>query len=295
MSANQIGKRVLAIGAAGHFAGLVIPELAKRGAQVRGFIRDQKEHDEVIAHGAAETAIGDLHDRAVIEAALLGMEALFYIAPAFIHDEASLGKQVVDAAMKAGVRRIVFSSVIHPTLAALENHREKGPVEDAIFESGMEYVILQPAMFFQNLAEGWADVVKSGTYLEPWSAETRFTRVDYRDVAEVAAMALLEDRLLYGTFELCSEGNLNRHDVAARMSKVLGREVQAGNIDPNKTTDNRAQPSQSAPPSPIENMMRWYNKHGLLGNALTLRAILGREPRTLEAYFQELKNTDAPA
>lgn len=36
--------------------------------------------------------------------------------------------------------------------------------------------------------------------------------------------------------------------------------------------------------------MSWYNCHGLLGNALTLRAILGREPRLLEAYFEELKN-----
>lgn len=295
MSTSQIGKKVLAIGAAGHFAGLVIPELAKRSAQVRGFIREQKEHDEVIAHGATETAIGDLRDRDSIEAALQGMEALFYIAPAFIPDEASIGRQVVDAAMKAGVRRIVFSSVIHPALAALENHREKGPVEDAILESGMEYVILQPAMFFQNFAEGWANVVKSGTYAEPWSAETRFTRVDYRDVAEVAAMALLEDRLLYGTFELCSEGNFNRHHVAALMSKVLGREVQAGTIDPNKAEGKRTETGLSAQPSPIEKMMRWYNKHGLLGNALTLRAILGREPRTLEAYFQGLKNTDAPA
>jgi len=83
--------------------------------------------------------------------------------------------------------------------------------------------------------------------------------------------------------------------VAALMSKVLGREIQVGTIDSNKVAGNRAQSGPSAEPSPIEKMMRWYNKHGLLGNALTLRAILGCEPRTLEAYFHELKNTDAPA
>jgi len=31
-----------------------------------------------------------------------------------------------------------------------------------------------------------------------------------------------------------------------------------------------------------------YDRHGLLGSALTLRAILGRAPRTLRAYFEEL-------
>jgi hypothetical protein len=40
--------------------------------------------------------------------------------------------------------------------------------------------------------------------------------------------------------------------------------------------------------SPIERMFQWYDNHGLLGNPLVLRAILGREPRTLRAYFEEL-------
>lgn len=40
---------------------------------------------------------------------------------------------------------------------------------------------------------------------EPWSDETRFSRVDYRDVAKVAAIALTSDRVLYGTFELCAD------------------------------------------------------------------------------------------
>jgi hypothetical protein len=35
-------------------------------------------------------------------------------------------------------------------------------------------------------------------------------------------------------------------------------------------------------------MFEHYDHNGLLGCALTLRAILGREPRTLRAYFEEL-------
>ena len=62
------------------------------------------------------------------------------------------------------MRRIVFSSVIHPTLGALANHAAKAPVEQAIFESGLEYVILQPAMFFQNFAAAWPRVVQTGVY-----------------------------------------------------------------------------------------------------------------------------------
>ena len=42
-------------------------------------------------------------------------------------------------------------------------------------------------------------------FAEPYSAERRMMRVDYRDVSGVAAIALTEDRLLFGTFELCAE------------------------------------------------------------------------------------------
>ena len=292
MSTKQSRAKVLAVGAAGPFAGLVIPELAKRGAEIRGFIRKEDERARVLANGASETAIGDLRERASVEAALQGMEILFYIAPAFLPDEAAIGKQVVEAAVNAGVRRIVFSSVIHPTLSSLDNHRGKGPVEEAIFESRLEYVILQPTIFFQNIARGWPDVVKSGTYSEPWSAQTRFSRVDYRDVAEVAAIAMLEERLLYGTFELCAEGHLNRHDMAALMSNVFGREIKVGTVGPQEAA---VPPYSTSQRSPFQKMIAWYDQHALLGNATTLHAILGREPRSLEAYFEELRDASAKA
>lgn len=276
---------ILAVGAAGAFAGLVVPELAKRGAHVRGLIRDPAQGEAVRNNGAADIVVGDLSNRLSVDAALEGVESVFYIAPAFMPDEAEVGKSMVAAAIQAGVRRFVFSSVIDPVISALVNHDAKAPVEEAIIESGMEYVLLQPAMFVQTIAGSWPNVVKTGVFAEPWSSETRFTRVDYRDVAEVAAVALTEDRLLYGTYQLCSEGNLNRYQVAALMSEVLGHNIEAAQVSPPKPT---SEASDAGASSPMTKMFDWYDKRGLLGNALTLRAILGREPRTLKAYLEEL-------
>jgi uncharacterized protein YbjT (DUF2867 family) len=276
---------ILAVGAAGAFAGLVIPELAKRGAYVRGLIRDPKEAEAVRKRGAAEIVVGDLRDRGSMDAALKGVDSLFYIAPAFISNEAEIGKSMVAAAVRAGVRRLVFSSVIDPTISELVNHSAKAPVEEAIIESGMEYALLQPALFLQGIARSWPSVLETGVFAEPWSSETRFTRVDYRDVAEVAAIALTEDRLLYGTYQLCCEGNLNRHEVAALMSEVLNRKITAARVGPPNATSAGDGTGQA---SPMAKMFAWYDKRGLLGNALILRAILGREPRTLNAYLEEL-------
>ena len=267
---------VLAVGAAGPHAGLVVPALASRGAKVRGLVRDTAQGDRVRAHGAVEIAVGDLRDRPSLDAALIGVDSVFYIAPAFQPDEVDLGLTMVGAAKAAGVSRIVFSSVIHPSLTALANHAAKAPVEEAILASDMEYVFLHPAIFFQNLAHSWPGVVASGVFAEPWSSETRFSRVDYRDVADVAALALTTDRMTFGTFELCADGDLDRHDIAALMAGVLGRPVAAQVGDPLR-----------APP-PMRPMVDWYDRHSMLGNSLVLEALLDRQPRTLDTYLHEL-------
>ncbi len=270
---------ILAVGAAGKFAGLVLPELVKRGARVRGLVQSPGQADKVRQHGAAEIAVGNLADRASLDKALTGVTRVFYIAPAFLPNEADLGKQMVEAAVSAGVRRIVFSSVIHPVLSGLSNHAAKAPVEEAILNTDLEYTFLHPTLYFQNYTQSWAKIASTGVLAEPWSSETRFSRVDYRDVAEVAAIALTEDRLLHGTFELCSAGELNRHDVAALIGNVLGRRIMAETVDPKNL---------GATAKPMLAMFDHYDHHGLLGSPLTLRAILGREPRTLRAFFEEL-------
>ena len=275
----QPNLKVLAVGAAGASASLVVPELLKRNVTVRAFIH--KQEDELIVQrlGVADIVVGELSDANAVKDALEGMEGVFYIAPAALEKEAEVGKQFIAIAKQAGIRRVVFSSVIHPVLSELVNHADKAPVEEALLDSGMEYVFLQPAMFYQNFAPSWAKMKESGVYGEPWSTETCFSRVDYRDVAEVAAIALTEDRLLYGTFELCAEGRLNRHDLAALMSEVVGKSVTAIKVEI---------PAQSNIPPKLTRMFDWYDNHGLLGNSTTLQAILQREPRTLRSFFEEL-------
>lgn len=270
---------ILAMGAAGKFAGLVVPELAKRGAKVRGLVQDPEQGAAVRRQGAAAAVVGDLRNRASLDAALAGVDSVFYIAPAFLPNEADVGRGVVEACVAAGVRRFVFSSVIHPVLSGLSNHAAKAPVEEAVLDSGMEYTFLHPSLYFQNYLQSWPKVLATGAVAEPWSCETRFSRVDYRDVAEVAAVALTEDRLLHGTFELCAEGWLNRHDVASLIGAVLGREIKAAKVDPATLGDGAA---------PMRPMFEHYDRTGLLGSPLTLRAVLGREPRTLRAFFEEL-------
>ena len=134
---------------------------------------------------------------------------------------------MIAAAQAAGVRRVVLSGVYHPSLS-LVNHADIRPIEEALYNSDLEFTVLQPAMFMQGLSSGWTTAVRDGVLAMPYSKESAMTFVDYRDVAEVAAIAFASDRLVNGTFELAAGGMVTRTELAALVSRHAGRDVTGG-------------------------------------------------------------------
>lgn len=280
------------VGATGPNAGLVLPELVNRGHVVRALVRDDQRAGLAHTNGAAETAIGDLTDPTSLAAALDDVDGIFHIGPAFAEREAEMGVALVNAATGAGVRKFVFSGVIHPSISAMTNHAAKQPVEEALYGSGLDFTVLQPAMFMQNLAALWPEIRDRGRFALPYSETAKVCWVDYRDVAEVAATAFTSERLSYGTFELCAPGLVDRVAMAAMVSDVLGRPVSAA-VTP---LDEFASALPEGPQRDgLTRMMAHYDRHGFVGgNGLVLEAILGREPRSLLDYFRELATSQQP-
>lgn len=283
--------KILMIGATGKFAGLVVPELKKKGVTVRALVQDTNKAAIAKKNGADETVTGNLEDEKSLFQAAMGMDGVFHIIPAF-QDEVEMGLHMVNAAKEAGVKKFVFSSVYHPSLS-LVNHANKRPAEEALYKSGMDYTILQPAMYMQMLAASWKTAIGQGKIVGPYSKLSKMSYVDYRDVADVAAIAMTGKELSYGTFELCSPGMYNRLDLATLMSDALGQAVEAGEI----SVDEWAQQAK-IPAGPLREgltaMNKDYDEFGFSGgNALVLKTILGREPRTVKQFIKELKKTTA--
>lgn len=277
---------VLVVGATGANAGLVVPALRARGARVRALVRDPGRADEALRRGAAETVPADLTVPESLPAAVDGMDGVFHIGPAFSPKETDMGVALVRAAERAGVRRFAFSSIMHPSVSAMPHHPAKLGVEEALCDSGLAFTILQPAMFMQNLRALWDQVIAGRQLALPYSSRAKMSWVDYRDVAEAAAMALTTDELSYGTFELAAPGMLDRHELAAVISEELGEPVTANQ----SSLDDWV---AATPPGHVRDglarMFAHYHEHGLPGgNALCLRAILGREPRSVRQYVREL-------
>jgi uncharacterized protein YbjT (DUF2867 family) len=278
--------KVLATGATGQFAGHVVTALVERGIEVRAVVHDPHKADIARSYGAIETIWADLTDRASLDTALDGVDGAFLITPAFHPQATQLGLTFVEAAVAARVGKVVYNGVYHPSLA-LVNHASTRPIEAALYASELDFTVLQPAMYMQGLDGAYEQALSDGTLIFPWSKHSKMTYVDYRDVAEAAAIAFTGPRLSYGTFELAAGGMIDLVELARLMSRAARTTVTAQDMP----AQHDASPDQ---PDGLAAMLGAYNHHGFHGgNPLALHTSLQRTPRSISDYIAELARRHA--
>ncbi len=268
---------ILVTGASGKTGKAVIRALAARGAAVRAVVRRAAQVDTVVAAGAREAVVGDLGDAGALARAAHGAAAIYHICPNVLPHEIAYGRALIDAAHAAGVRRVAYHSLLHPAVEAMPHHWDKMRVEEMLFASGLEIVVLQPTTYMQNLLAGWRRIVDEGIYRVPYKVASRISLVDLDDVAAVAATVLTEPGHAGATYELVGTPPLSQDEVAAALGEALGRPVRAEQ-EPIASWEARAAGIGDHQRDTLKKMFRYYEDHGLAGCPNVLRWLLGRPP-----------------
>jgi uncharacterized protein YbjT (DUF2867 family) len=204
-------------------------------------------------------------------------------------DEVAIGQAAIAAARESGAGRFVFHSVLHPQAEAMPHHWNKLRVEEALFESGLNYTIVQPAAYMQNVLAEWGKIVEGGVYRVPYSVDAPFSLVDLEDVAEAAARVLTEAGHIGATYELAGADALTPASMAETLSTVLGRPVRAEQESIDAWADRaKASGLGSYAAETLAKMLRYYDRHGLWGNPRVLTLLLGREPTRFESFVRRL-------
>ena len=279
---------IVMVGASGAVGTPTIRHLARMGAKIRALTSNPRSAERLSGLGVGETVIGDFRSDEDVARALAGAQSVLLVSPRFIEDEAEIGIRVVQAAQEEGVEYLVYSSAFHPQLSRMDHHAAKLRIEEAVVESGLAFTIVQPSMFMQNVRVEWREVVERGVYPRPYSPERKMSVIDTGDLGEALARVLTDPALRGGTYELCSGDSLTHAEMAAIFSDVLGREVKARK---RRLEDWKAWAKERGwTPWSIEAYARMcihYDAHGYPGgNALALRAILGREPTGYRAFAE---------
>lgn len=220
--------------------------------------------------------------------ALAGCGALYLIAPNVHPDEPGLVARVLDAAVRSGVRRVVYHSVAQPYAPAMPHHVDKAVAEDLVRRSGLEWTVLQPCAYVQNFVpalRGRPPVLEV-----PYSPDARFALVDLDDVAAAAVEVLASPRHVGATYELGGPAHVSVRDVAAAASAVHGVPVPVHVISPGRWGRGAAAALPAEARRRLQAMFAYYDAHGLLAGSLALEALLGRRPREVrEVLERELR------
>jgi uncharacterized protein YbjT (DUF2867 family) len=237
----------------------------------------------------------DMRLAADLRRAVENMRAVYHICPNVNPDEVEIGRSVIAAAKKAHVDHLVLHSVLHPQTERMPHHWNKLRVEEALFESGLGFTVIQPTAYMQNLLSGWKLITEAGIMRNPYPVETRLSLVDLGDVAEVAAMVLTERGHTGATYELTGTPPFTQTEVAGVLSDALGRPVRA-ETEPIAAWEARALAAGLSDDQRdmLTKMFEYYARHGLTGNPNTLRWLLGREPTALVEFVRKSVREQGP-
>ncbi len=179
---------ILITGATGSVGSALVRQLTNQHVAVHALTRNPGKAN----FPAGVTAVaGDMLDVESMRKALNGVRTLFLLN-AVSAQELTEALLTLSLAREAGIERVVYFSVFNgECFANVPHFASKYAVERMIAQSGMPATILRPNCFMQNDAFFFKDALM-GPGLYPFPiGEKGVSMVDVRDIAEVAAGAVL--------------------------------------------------------------------------------------------------------
>lgn len=274
-------KPILITGASGNVGRSVVQQLLARGASVRyggGSHERVPDAVESVAHL-------DFTDATTFARAVAGCGGMFLLRPPAIARVGPTLNRLVDVARDAGLEHVVFLSVAGAESNRIVPHHR---VEQHLVASGLSYTILRPGFFADNLVSAYREDIAEGRIYVPAGAG-RVAFVDARDLGEVAAIALVEPAAhVNAAYHLTGPEAITFSDVARLLTERLGRPVRyepAGILGYARHLRRRRLPaSQILVQTVLHVGLRRGDAEAV---DLTICQLLGRSPRTMEAFIAD--------
>jgi uncharacterized protein YbjT (DUF2867 family) len=283
---------ILITGATGTVGRQVVDQLVKRGAAVRALVRDPAKAS---FPATVEIMHGDLLDVAALRGALHGVSTLFLLN-GVVADEFTQALVTLNLAREAGVRRVVYLSVIHSDVYVNVPHfAGKFGVERMIEQMGFSATILRPAYFMQNELTIKDVITGYGVYPMPIGTKG-LAMIDARDIAEIAAIELMRREqaasdLPLARINLVGPDTLTGMQAAAIWSDALRRPVAYGGDDTAGFERNMSQFMPGWMAFDMRLMAERFVSDGMLpeaGDVERLTTLLSRPLRTYRDFAAEI-------
>jgi len=276
---------ILVTGSTGLIGSEVLRGLSKAGMPARALTRDLKKAQKM--PGVTWVA-GDLGKPETLPAAFEGAQTLFLLTH-YLEDMVELQHNAIAAARAAGVTHVVkvsaFGASDHSKAPiGLWHYR----VEKELRESGLEWTMLRPHHFMQNLLAQAEYVIKEGAIYSA-SGDGKIPYVDARDVAAVAVATLTTPGHLGKKYVVTGSEAMSYRQAAEIIGAVIGKPVRF--VDESQDEARARRVREGMPPAVIESALAIaaYQRAG--GKTVTITSTIadltGRPPRTVPEFVRE--------
>ena len=215
---------IVVTGATGHLGRLVVESLLERGVPASSITAVGRSTDRISDLGdrGVRVVAADYKDPTSLDAAFAGAEVVLLVSSNDFDDRAGQHRNAIDAATRAGVSRIVYTSgpqALTSSVLLMSDHRA---TEEYLAESPVPSTVLRNAWYVENYT------AQLDTYLEHGmvgsAGDGRVSLAPRADYAEAAAVVLTTDGHEGRTYELGGEA-VTLPQLAAAISEATGRPV----------------------------------------------------------------------
>jgi NAD(P)H dehydrogenase (quinone) len=224
---------IVITGATGRLGRLIVEDLLKRGADPAGLVaagRRVEALDDLAARRVRVARI-DYADPASLDAAFAGADQLMLVSGSEVGQRVPQHRAAVDAAVRAGVSHLVYTSAPHATTSELLLAPEHKATEEAIAASGIPATILRNGWYTENYL-GTLDAARGTGEVVASVGGGRVASASRRDFAEAAAVVLTDPAARGRVYELSGDHAWSFPELADTISGLIGREVIYRDLSP---------------------------------------------------------------
>ncbi|UTT61917.1 SDR family oxidoreductase [Microcella humidisoli] len=217
----------LITGATGHLGRLAIEALLDRGvdpATIVGSGRSVEKAADLAARGVRIVA-ADYTDASSLDAAFAGVDRLVLVSSSEVGQRATQHQAVIDAAVRAGVQHLVYTSVLDAEDTALILAPEHKATEQAIRASGIPFTFLRNGWYTENYAATITQAAATGTVLTS-AGEGRVSSALRAEYAEAIAAVLTSEGHDGRVYELSGDTAWSFAELAGAIAEVAGTAVE---------------------------------------------------------------------
>jgi NAD(P)H dehydrogenase (quinone) len=216
---------IVVTGATGHLGRLVIAALLKKvlASSIVAVVRNSEKARDLAALGV-QVRYADYNQPPMWDGALKGADKVLLISSSEIGQRAKQHRSVIDAAKRAHVKLLVYTSILHADTSPLGLAAEHKETESLIRASGIPFALLRNGWYTENYTASISAALAHGA-VYGCAGEGRIASATRADYAEAAVAVLTAENQAGRIYELAGDTAYSLAELAAEISRQSGKKI----------------------------------------------------------------------